>query len=113
MKKSFLLIAATAILGLAACTPSKGGKGGGGDGPGLPKEEGKFTVYFTPGAESEELPDYAGYFFAGKLTGWAEETAPELVNFAGTNYYYAIIEAPADYDWDEFCGKQVSKSDKC
>ena len=102
MKKTFLLIAAAAMLGFASCGGGNGG--GGGKTPNLPKEDGKFTVYFTPGAESVELPDYAGYFVTGNFNGWAEEDAPELLPYEGTDYYYAIISVAEDYDWDGEAG---------
>lgn len=96
MKKSFLLGVALAMtLGLAGCNKQPAAPAG----PEVPVVEGKYTFYFQLGAESAECPSYAGYFVTGNFNNWATETAPELKNLEGTNYYYAQVELPADYDF--------------
>jgi hypothetical protein len=103
MKKSFLILASAFMLGLASCG---GGDTGGGNTPtptpggNIPTEEGKFTIYFTPGAETPEMPEYAGYFVTGNFNDWATATAPELLPLEGTEYYYTMIEVAEGYDWE-------------
>lgn len=96
MKKSFLILAATAMM-LAGCGP-KGGKGGSTE---VPTEEGKTTFYFTVAEDSVALPAHASYFLTGGFTcedgstDWLTD-ADKVVEFKqlkeGSNVYYGMFD---------------------
>lgn len=111
-KKMTATVLLLASLGLVAC----GGGGGStsevpsstteGEGPVLPTEEGKYTLYFNLGAEStvQTLESYNSFFIVGAYNSWTTSTAAEFKLLEGsTNVYYTQIAVDGfqtDGAWD-------------
>lgn len=108
MKKSFLVLAAASLLGLAACgntTPVTP------DTPTLPTEAGKVTFWFEMGADEAavEIPEYCDIFLTGAFNGW-KTAADEVVTMKqlaeDSKIYYGQYEV--DYTTLEDKGFQLT-----
>lgn len=89
MKKSFLVLAATLALGLAACNKPAPGPAA----PSVPTEEGKVTFYFEMGAEEAAVavPEYCNIFLTGAFCEWktgADEAVVMTRLAEDSNIYY-------------------------
>ena len=72
------------------------------EGPTIPTEEGKVTLYFlfvdTETAKLADMPEYCSPFITGNWNGYgtSPESASEMIRLEGTNYFYAQIAAGLD-----------------